>query len=288
MSCHVMSCHVMSCHVMSCHVMSCHVMSCHVMSCHVMSVSHSFSSFIQARAARARTVERESHHTWCTQKRLFSSSDTRTALSTLLGTCFRLVVFLVTSLRVPRALYVCFLLCLDVFPCHRWWWLRGRREGGREGAAVRSGTSYCTHGHGVRLLPFRLLDTTSDPDALTVRVEKREDFIGDAILILVSGSCGCGLACLDTGFLHGFPNLCCRGRDRIVTVKRPSGMKNECPHGYWWNGTDTLGLSRRVNRISCLLHRVARETVSLVVLTIDADEVLVILIFETLPCSWRC
>ena len=43
-----------------------------------------------------------------------------------------------------------------------------------------------------------------------------------------------------------------------------------------------------MNRISCLLHRVARETVSLVVLTIDADEVLVILVSETLPRSWRC
>ena len=92
--------------------------------------------------------------------------------------------------------------------------------------------------------PVGLWTVPADPDGLTVYVEEREDFIGDAILRY----------------------FCLR-----ILWSRP------CLPQQW-----IQGLRRR------LLHRVARETVSLEVLTIDADEVLVILISETLPRSWRC
>ena len=100
----------------------------------------------------------------------------------------------------------------------------------------------------------------------------------------------------DTFFSRGFPILCCRGEgetldpDRIEKVRHPSGMKNESRHRYRWKETDIWEFSHWMNRSSRLVRRVAWETVSVVVLVIDAGEVLVILVLETLlhPTQNRC
>ena len=59
-------------------------------------------------------------------------------------------------------------------------------------------------------------------------------------------------------------------------------MKNQSPHRYRWEETDTWGFSHWMNRSFRLVRRVAWETVSVVVLVVDAGAILVILIPETM------
>ena len=133
----------------------------------------------------------------------------------------------------------------------------------REHRPVRTGMAYV-------FFPVGFWTELADSDGLIVCVEEREDFIDGAILryfcfwILwlrpwLLRTVDTGQKCLEFFFLkkkkksrHWFsyvdsPACRCRGkgetldRDRIVKVRRPSRVKNESPHGYWWNGTDHVG-----------------------------------------------